>query len=462
MSRNPNARLAALVASARQVGGPLSGVAFVLLAAAVRVQLGALLPGLTIFSLYYPAILGAALIGGETAAALALVLSGLICWSMLYYARGLLVPMSTIAVNLLLFVATAAFVGAVGARLRLLLRRRHDDLLRLGEREARYRALFEGVSEGFALIDGVWSDDGRLLDFALEEANPALLKMFRLDPKNIGRWQSETPTRLNPDFISACERAFAGGPIHLELHDSNAQSWYDVRLSRVGKTKLAEIIVDITDRKAEESRQSEMFDELNHRVKNNLAAVSAMLTLQARAAEDPQVREQLRKAVDRIAAIGEVHASLYRASSTDEVDFAAYLRRLCDRLADGLIDSDRVRIEVDADPAMAPLDEAVALGLIVNELVTNAAKYAYPEPAAGVIRVVLRNRPGMFVLKVSDEGRGLGSGGASSGIGMRLVRSLVRQCRGELDVAHEGGASFTVSLPERGQPSPSATQSQLL
>jgi two-component sensor histidine kinase len=66
------------------------------------------------------------------------------------------------------------------------------------------------------------------------------------------------------------------------------------------------------------------------------------------------------------------------------------------------------------------------------------------------------------VLKVSDEGRGLGSGGASSGIGMRLVRSLVRQCRGELDVAHEGGASFTVSLPERGQPSPSATQSQLL
>lgn len=462
MPRKPTAGFVPLVAVARRAGGPLSAVLFVLIAAGVRVALGGLLPGLTVFSLYYPAILGAALIGGEVAAALALVLSASICWLMLYGARDLL-STSTIVVNMALFVATAAFIGAAGARLRALLRRRRVDILRLGERETRYRALFEGVSEGFALMEGVWSDDGRLLDFCLEEANPALLNMFRLEPKIIGQWQSEHPARLNPDFIAACERAFAGPPVHVELPHASGQRWYDIRLSRVGKTKLAQIYVDITDRKAAENRQAEMFDELNHRVKNNLAAVSAMLSLQARAADDPRVREQLRKAVDRIETIGEVHASLYRVSSADEVDFAAYLQRLCDRLAAGLIDGERVRIDVDAEPTMAPLDEAVALGLIVNELVTNAAKYAYPSPAAGVIRVGLHNRPGEeLVLRVSDEGRGLPVEGSPSGIGMRLVRSLVQQCHGELEVAHNGGASFTVRLPEHGRPGARTTQSQLL
>jgi two-component sensor histidine kinase len=187
-----------------------------------------------------------------------------------------------------------------------------------------------------------------------------------------------------------------------------------------------------------------------------------MLTMQARVADDPNVGEQLRKAVDRIETIGDVHASLYRVSSTDEVDFAAYLQRLCDRLSASLVDSDRVRIDVTAEPAMAPLEEAVSLGLIVNELVTNAAKYAYPSPACGVIRVSLLNHPGELVLNVSDDGQGLPEGDAGGGIGMRLVRSLVQQCRGELEVRRGSGASFTVRLREHGPPATATTQSRLL
>jgi two-component sensor histidine kinase/PAS domain-containing protein len=462
MSRRRTASFARFIASTRPMRGVLAAITFVLAAASLRAVLGGMLPGLTIFSLYYPAVLGAALIGGESAAAVAVVLSTAICWLLLNTAGAVTLSTSTIAVNTLIFAATAAFIGAAGAHLRRLLQRRRVDLLRLGEREARYRALFEGVSSGFALMRGSWSAEGKLLDFVLEEANPALLNMFRLEPQIIGWRRSEHPSRLDGEYIAACERAFAGAPVHLELFISRSQRWYDIRVSRVGETRLAQIFVDITDRKAAESRQAEMFDELNHRVKNNLAAVSAMLSLQARAADDPRVRSQLAKAVDRIETIGEVHASLYRASSTDAVDFASYLRRLCDRLATGLIDSDRVRIEVDADPAMASLDEAVALGLIVNELVTNAAKYAYPPPAAGVIRVELRNRPGEFVLRVSDQGQGLPAASSPTGIGMRLVRSLIQQCGGELEVSQNGGASFTVRLPEHGRADSRTTQSQLL
>jgi two-component sensor histidine kinase len=90
----------------------------------------------------------------------------------------------------------------------------------------------------------------------------------------------------------------------------------------------------------------------------------------------------------------------------------------------------------------------VALGLIVNELVTNAAKYAYPPQQGGVIRVGLRETSDGLELSVSDEGQGLPQEMPTHGIGMRLVRSLVQQCRGELEVDRTHGARFVVRLRE--------------
>jgi two-component sensor histidine kinase len=381
----------------------------------------------------------------------------------LHDARGLLVPMETVLLNIAIYVVAGAFVGAVGAQLRRLLQRRRRDILRLADREARYRALFDGVSEGFALVEGVWSEDGQLVDFTIVEANPALLIMLGIDMQIVGRLHSEIREAPPAEYVAACALAFRGGAARLEFYARHVRRWLDIRISRLGQNRLALIVVDITERKAAETRQNEMFDELNHRVKNNLAAVSAMLTMQARSASDPKVADQLRKAVHRIETISDVHASLYRVSSKDEVDFAAYLRRLCDRLSAGLVESDRVRIEVDADPAMTPLEEAVSLGLIVNELVTNASKYAYPPPAGGVVQVRLRNSPGELTLQVSDDGAGLPDGGnAAGGIGMRLVRSLVRQCHGELEIRSSPGASFTVRLRGHGAPNEDPAQTRLL
>jgi two-component sensor histidine kinase/PAS domain-containing protein len=462
MPRKDFLRFAQLPAWAPRLVGPLCAIAFVVLASALRLWLGRLLPGLTVFNLYYPAILGAALIGGEASAALALGLSAAFAWIVLHDSRGLLVPSQTVLLNVVIYVAAGAFVGMVGAQLRRLLRRRRRDIVRLADREARYRALFDGVSEGFALVEGVWTEDGRLVDFTVVEANPALLIMLGIDVQIVGRLHSEIREAPPAEYVAACAQAFRGGAARLEYYAQHARRWLDIRITRLSPIRLALIVVDITERKAAESRQNEMFDELNHRVKNNLAAVSAMLTMQARVADDPRVAEQLRKAVDRIETIGDIHASLYRVSSKDEVDFAAYLGRLCDRLSASLMESDRVRIEVDAEPAMTPLDEAVSLGLIVNELVTNASKHAYPAPANGVIRVELRNGPAELMLRVSDDGQGLPAAGPVNGIGMRLVRSLVRQCQGELDVGPPPGASFTVRLRAHDAPATETVQTRLL
>jgi two-component sensor histidine kinase/PAS domain-containing protein len=450
-------------AAARRLAGPASAVLFVVLATLARMALGNLLPRVTVFSLYYPAILGAALIGGELAAAVALATAFVCSWYALRAAASDMLPPEAMALNLALFAFTGAFVGAVGARLRGLLRRRATDIERLADREARYRALFEGVSEGFSLVEGVWNESGKLVDLMTVEANPAILKMFDIKGPAPGRRQSELIPAPQPEYMAACERAFRGEHVRLELPGYDSRGWFELRMSPAGENKVAQIIVDITERKAAESRQTEMFDELNHRVKNNLAAVSAMLGMQARLADDPRVREQLQKAIDRIQTIGDVHASLYRVSSVDEVDLAAYLQRLCERLSGTVVDGERVRVLVDADPVMRPLDEAVALGLIVNELVTNAAKYAYPPPASGVIRVALKQAPpDGLVLRVSDEGAGLTGASEGRGIGMRLVRSLVQQCRGELDIENKGGASFTVHLQAGELHQPEPAQSRLL
>lgn len=457
MPVDDDARFRSVIGAARGLSGPLIAVVLVMLATAVRTSLAHLLPQLTVFSLYYPAILASALAGGEFAAAVALGLSTGIGWALLD--RPGMEP-AAVQVNVLLFALSGAFVAGVGATLRNLLRRRRLDFMRLADREARYRNLFEGMAEGFSLLEAC-REDGKVVDFVVVETNPAMMRMFNLSPAVIGKRQSTYRGGLTPQYVDACQRALAGEAVRLEVHPPAIRRWFDVRFSRVDENLISLIYLDITERKAMEDQKTEMFNELNHRVKNNLAAVSAMLSMQARAAEDPTVREQLKKAVDRIEAIGEVHASLYRASSTGDVDFSAYLQRLGDRLAASLVDNERVKVEVDADPVTAPLKEAVALGLIVNELVTNAAKHAYPPPAGGIIRITLRNQPGELLLTVSDQGRGLPEGERSTGIGMRLVRSLIQQCRGQLEVRNEGGASFTIRLPEHG-PQTQSSQSRLL
>jgi two-component sensor histidine kinase len=321
---------------------------------------------------------------------------------------------------------------------------------RLGtpEKDVRYRTLFECVSDGFALVEAMWDPDGRLVDYVLLEANPALHRLLRTETSLVGRRYSEILRSAPPTWLIACERALRGDPLTFEYHAPRTGRWFEIHLSRIAKDQLAQLVVDISERKRNEHRQAEMFDELNHRVKNNLAIVSSMLAMQARAADLPQVRAHLETAVDRIQTIADVHASLYRSGRKDDVDFAAYLQDLCDRLAKCMLDSARVTIDLYVEPVCLPLDRAVALGLVVNELVTNAAKHAYPAPISGRISLRLEHLPNAVVLTVSDAGPGLSGEAPRSGLGMRLVRSLCQQIGATFELDHGPGATFHIRLPQ--------------
>jgi PAS domain S-box-containing protein len=210
---------------------------------------------------------------------------------------------------------------------------------------------------------------------------------------------------------------------------------------------------DVTDAKAALEQQRMLLHEVNHRVKNSLQLVSSLLRLQARRVPDPAARRQLEDATTRISTIAHIHQRLYRDQDFQRINFGAFLSELC---ADLQGTAPQCSLEVRSPDFRVTTDRAIPLALVVNELVTNAFKYAYPtvdgESAGGRVTVGVRLlEGGKIVITVEDEGVGLPEDFTIAGgrnLGMLLIGSLLTQLSGTLDVrAGGGGACFSVTVP---------------
>lgn len=191
--------------------------------------------------------------------------------------------------------------------------------------------------------------------------------------------------------------------------------------------------------------------ELNHRVKNNFQMVAALLDMQRRRSEDPTTNAALGDALRRVRAMAQAHSYLYSPSDPVEtIDLGVYLAELCDNLADSLLLTGLVRLEHELTPCAVSRDRAVALGLVVNELVTNAAKHAFPDGRPGVISVRLKTLGSGWELTVADDGVGLTSVAKTqtTGLGRRLVESFARQAGATMTESKGPGASYVLVLPD--------------
>jgi two-component sensor histidine kinase len=172
-----------------------------------------------------------------------------------------------------------------------------------------------------------------------------------------------------------------------------------------------------------------MLRELQHRMKNNLQVIVSFLALQGRQSASEEARERIGRVMDRVMAIGLAHDQLSFKKSASSVDMRDYLKALCAN-----IDPRRPNLTIDTEFELIsiPLDRAVPIGLILNELVTNSVKYAFDEEG-GVINVTFRVNEtiGEAELGVRDNGRGMGPTRSGS-LGLRLVESLSRQLGGRL------------------------------
>jgi two-component system, sensor histidine kinase PdtaS len=196
-------------------------------------------------------------------------------------------------------------------------------------------------------------------------------------------------------------------------------------------------------------RQVMLAQEFEHRLVNGLQLISSLLSLQSRNAKTSEAADQLAIAASRVAALGRVHRRLHLLDNQHHVEFKRYLENLCDDLSRLLcLESGDCAILVEGANAEIPTVFAIPLGFIVNELITNSAKYA----KGNIIVRFETGAPGRHSLSVSDDGPGLPPGFdpvRSKGLGMRIVQALVKQVGGELQIT-EGdrgrGARFTVEF----------------
>jgi two-component sensor histidine kinase len=195
-------------------------------------------------------------------------------------------------------------------------------------------------------------------------------------------------------------------------------------------------------------QQKVLMQEINHRVKNSLQLVGSMFNLQARKAKDPALVQALQDAYGRVTAVARVHERLYLSANVGTVDLCAYLKVVCEDLQRVTAEN---KITFEAHEAIAmSTDRAVLVALLVGELVTNAAKHAYPVDEPGEIRVsVFRQTEDSVLVSVRDGGKGLPADFdlKSGGLGMSIVDAFVQQSGATLEINHHPvGVEFCISV----------------
>lgn len=197
-------------------------------------------------------------------------------------------------------------------------------------------------------------------------------------------------------------------------------------------------------------QQETLLKEIHHRVKNSLQLVSSMLNLQAGHGGNAEVKRQLQEASGRVLAIARAHESIYKNHDIGVLDIGNYLRDVCRDLS-AFVSGCVVEIAAP-DGIRVATDRGISLALIAIELITNAAKYAYPSDSKGPIRIALeRPEPNLLIMKIADSGAGLPKDfnlEKSRGLGMRIVTNLARSLDAQLETKTcNPGTEFELQVP---------------
>lgn len=334
--------------------------------------------------------------------------------------------------------------------------------------EALFRGVVENVPDGLVMVD----PEGRIV-----MVNRALEQMFGWQRDDLLGQRIEVllPAAVRHGHV-ALRNGFIDAARHREVglrrdlfgqRLDGSQFPVEVGINAMqaeGQLHVLATVVDITQRKADHAalaqalaEKTALLQEVHHRVKNNLQVISSLLNLQLRSAGEA-AREALTESQHRVKVMALIHQLLYEQGDLSRVPMAVYLRKLVALLRDSAA-SARVELVLslspDADAVALGLQRAVPCGLLVNELVTNALKHAYPSPRAGVVQVSLtmvgRERA---LVTVSDQGVGLPSTvvlGESDSLGFQLIPVLAQQMGATLRLQQGAGTAFELSFEPEAQ-----------
>ena len=195
-----------------------------------------------------------------------------------------------------------------------------------------------------------------------------------------------------------------------------------------------------------------LLKEIHHRVKNNLQVISSLLDLQSNRIQDESLQLAFEDGQTRVQAMALIHQKLYQNEDIGSVSFREYAQQLSTNLANLYASKGEVKVNIEGSDATLDIDTAIPVGLILNELISNAFKYAFKETGQGELNVKLKeNEPGIFEMTVSDSGPGLPqdfSFSKARSLGLRLVRRLSKQLYGTSNYRFDGGSWFSVTFKD--------------
>ncbi|WP_254568728.1 PAS domain S-box protein [Oscillatoria sp. HE19RPO] len=235
----------------------------------------------------------------------------------------------------------------------------------------------------------------------------------------------------------------------------------EISLTLIAGGGLICVARDITTRKQSEEQikaslneKEVLLKEIHHRVKNNLQIIHSLLKLQSSYTKDPQTLQMFRDSQNRIRSMALIHELLYRSNNLGSINFSEYINQLTTNLlrAYNITAHSRPEILINVEPIQLGIDTAIPCGLTINELITNAFKYAFIEGSPGTISIDFhKDGPDTYELKISDNGVGLPPDldfRNTESLGLKLVCNLTRQLDGEVSLDRSQGTCFTIRFQE--------------
>jgi PAS domain S-box-containing protein len=338
----------------------------------------------------------------------------------------------------------------------------------LRESEERLRTLINAMPDFVCFRDG----EGRWLE--VNDVGIRLFQLERIDYKGKKGSKLAEASSIYRQVFPSCrdtdEKAWEQGNLSrseeiISLADDTNKVYEVIKVplfQQDGKRKGLVILGrDITENKQAEERlkaslqeKEVLLKEIHHRVNNNLQIVSSLLNLQSGYIQNQEFLEMLRDSQNRIRSIALVHEKLYQSNDLANIKFSEYVRNLLSYLFRSYgVDHGTVQTKLDIDDVPLEIDTIISCGLIINELVSNSLKHAFPENSKGDICVALHPYEDQFMLAVSDNGIGLPQDMEiknTESLGLKLVTALVEEIKGTLEFHSNGGLQFKIVLKKSG------------
>ena len=301
-----------------------------------------------------------------------------------------------------------------------------------------------------------------LLRFIVEQITPGAAPFAFVYPAALmatllGGWQAGLGTLIGTEFLAwtfVVSRP-PGGHTEQQIAGAILVALTALAVIAVGEAFRVAAQKIVTERNAKLAERELLFRELQHRVSNDFTIVNSLLDLQRRRSTDHETRQALEQAMGRIRSVARVHHHLYTLPDIGAIDFRQYLSDLCTALSQAAFPPTGLYLRCHCDQAYMPRSRAIAVGLVTNELVTNAVKHAFPNDRAGNIDVRFQKSDNGWLLSVKDDGVGFSQTTPRTGLGTSLLEEFARQAGGTLSIEASNGTLARLALP------PGAAQSSV-